>query len=165
MDALRGTLEKNIKELRRRIAEEVRKGQPQRARHLAYVDVRDKDYAQRIITEIAPELTDRTLILPLADIPVHGILDDVYFINGAKGLLNAQRFKEGDYGAASLSLEEETRLGSFLGTIFDLSSLSDNPQEVIAAILKGVVTLRIRPIDFQTIQDYHDRQVEVMRSL
>ena len=167
--ALRKTLQKNINELRRRI-----EAGDKRARHLAYVDTVDREYAQQVIGELAPELADRTLIIPLGNIPIQGIIDDVYYVDGAKGILNAQRHVVGEYGMDTrLDLQAESRLVGFLGTIFDLSGLRNaegslvdigNPSEVIKVILNGA-SLRIKPVDLQSIQDYQDRQAEVMQAL
>ena len=108
-------------------------------------------------------------IMALRGLPVHGMLDDVDFVLSAKGMFHAERFKKGDY-AGPLPSDVAGHLVAYWRTVFDLSSLGPeidvkDPHAVIGTILEGSSMMRILPIDLQTVQEYHERQVEVMRSL
>ena len=168
--ALRTAIKKNEEELINRIT----KGDA-RARHMVAVAANDKEEAERMVREIVKDmvgLTDdmrqnligRTTVLSLEAIPSHGLLDDANLVLGSKGLLNAKRYEANEYPGETLSPEAELRLVDFLSTIFDLSNMGKDAREIIRKILLGA-TVKIRPINLQTIREYQDRTNEVMRAL
>jgi len=147
-----------------------------RARCLAILNAGDVKLFASMTNKIAKKLAEdaiefedlvnRVTVLPVDNIPANGILDDVYYVVAAKGILNAKRYEAGDYGDGTKMPEDaQDRLVGFLSTLFDdVKKLGSTPIEILNAILSGTI-LRIKPIDFQNIQEYRDRQKDLLTAL
>ena len=114
------------------------------------------------------ELREHITVIAEENIPDTGIIDEVMHIVLAKALLNYERFRKGDYGKyASYNEEALMRLENFLKILVDNPERIDikKDPEIINKIIDGIVSLKIRRIDFSEITQWKDQQDAVLVSL
>ncbi len=126
---------------------------------------RDRIFEAGGLFEKYAHLKDRIVIVQEGNIPDDGVVDNVMHIVLGKALLNYDRI-----GEANFDPEAATRLVSFMGTLvepgsIDFDAYKDAPKEMLNDIINGVLTLKIKKIDFAEIQDWKRAQNEVLRAL
>ncbi|MDP8299278.1 MAG: hypothetical protein P9L88_05190 [Candidatus Tantalella remota] len=126
---------------------------------------RDRVFEAGGLFEKYVHLKDHIVIVQEGNIPDDGVVDNVMHIVLGKALLNYNRI-----GEANFDEEAANRLVSFMGTLvepgsIDFDAYKDAPKEMLNDIVNGVLTLKIKKIDFAEIQDWKRAQDEVLRAL
>lgn len=123
---------------------------------------------EKKLKDQAPEalqaLAERITVIKEDNMPADGVVDEVMHVVLGKGLLNAERFRKGEFGAdVRMDNEAKVRLLKLLNTLA-AGGLPDDPA-LIDRILDGLAAVQIRPVDFTEITDWKAAQDEVLRSL
>jgi len=137
------------------------------ARALIYVPRGGREFVEGVLDTLQYRgYYNRFTIIEIEEIPANGVIDEVMHIILGKGLLNYERYRQGDYGTAELDREAKLRLASFIRTLVSNPQAIDFDQDpdIINKILQGLIALRIKPIDFKDIQQWKKEQDEILRA-
>ena len=128
-------------------------------------------YITTLTEDLTAQLVNRTMLLPLENIPVNGLVFDAYFVIGAQGLLNAKRYENNVDYVGELSDSEVASLRVFLETIFDFDDLArkgidvTKSREVIKALLDGIAVRITKLGIFELIEQYIEQNRAVAQAV
>ncbi|MGD2278505.1 MAG: hypothetical protein PVH45_00240 [Candidatus Omnitrophota bacterium] len=105
---------------------------------------------------------DMIVVIKENGIPDSGFIDEVMHVVLGKDLLNYNRYEN------VLDDKAIERLSRFIDSLIDPSlseQLASDPKGFIEGLMKGVIALRLRPIDYEGIRQWKESQDEILRSL
>jgi len=138
------------------------------ARALVYVPQGGRDFVEGVLDTLPYRgYFNRFSIVEVKYNPAQGVIDKYAHIDLAKGLLNYERFEQGDYGDARLDREAKLRLVGYIKILNPDSEVIDfekDPDVILRELLTGIAILEPTPINFEDIRDRMREREQIRRA-